>query len=95
MDATMRSYMHQVFEAVMELAPQSPSAIPGTKKEFENTMDAFIQYSNFLSTVTSHSWNLWIGQRASMGRTRGTQDPDEVKNCTFSLVLHQHVDSIF
>ena len=55
MDATMRSYMHQVFEAVMGLAPQSPSAIPGTKKEFENTMDAFIQYSNFLSTVTSHS----------------------------------------
>ena len=43
MDATMRNYMHQVFEAVTELAPQSPSAIPGTKKEFENTMDAFKQ----------------------------------------------------
>lgn len=53
MDATMRSYMHQVFETMMELEPQSPSAIPGTKKEFENTMDAVKQYSNFFSTVTS------------------------------------------
>jgi len=46
MDATIHKHIHQVFEAVMELEPLSPSATPGTKKDFANTVDAFQHYSD-------------------------------------------------
>jgi len=44
----MHRYMHQVFEAMMEPKLLSPSATPGTKKEFEDITDTFKCYSNFI-----------------------------------------------
>lgn len=48
----MHSYMHQVFEAVMDLEPRSPSTTPGTRKYFENTQKR-LNGTLILSPVTS------------------------------------------
>jgi len=79
----MHRHMHQVFEAVMELEPLSPSATPRTKKDSENTTDAFKHYSEWSYPLSpfwhSESRSLWIGQQDSMGRTRGTRDQGEIE----------------
>ena len=48
MDATIHRQMHQIFEAVTDLEPLSPTATPGMKTNFQNTTDALKNYSDLM-----------------------------------------------
>jgi len=102
MDATIHKHIHQVFEAVMELEPLSPSATPGTKKDFANTTDAFQHYSDLihchLSGIREASG---LDDKIQWDEPEAPEEPEAPKThmkpkivcCLF--VLHECVDFIF